>query len=155
MLDGLHAVKKIGYENPSTLVAVFKDQDAVVIILSNYAASDAQEKLIDATIEAGVRFILPNEWSPDTDRKRGLENNLRAKQATLRRWSQRDQAGQGDWFCEDDVYSSLLSGWLRQYGKFKGTLDTLLGLTHEDIDVYTALAIERSKGPQWTHWCKA
>ncbi|KAK6000685.1 hypothetical protein QM012_003410 [Aureobasidium pullulans] len=63
---GLHAIEKIDYQQPSTIVSAFQDQDAVIITLSGYAAPDTEEKLINAAIEAGVRFILPNEWSPDT-----------------------------------------------------------------------------------------
>jgi hypothetical protein len=63
---GVHAVKTIDYSNQSSIVDALQGQDALVITLSGLAAKDTQEKLVDAAIEAGVSFILPNEWSPDT-----------------------------------------------------------------------------------------
>lgn len=62
--DGV-IVKKIDYNNPATLVEALKGQDALVITLSGHAL-DAEAKLVTAAAEAGVSWILPNEWSPDS-----------------------------------------------------------------------------------------
>lgn len=40
--------------------------DALVITLSGAAPPEQQLKLIDAAADAGVPFVLPNEWSADT-----------------------------------------------------------------------------------------
>jgi hypothetical protein len=62
----VHAVKTINYESPSTIVDALRGQDVLVITLGGFASADVQGKLVEAAIEVGVRFILPNEWSPDT-----------------------------------------------------------------------------------------
>lgn len=62
----MHAVKSIDYERPSTLVDALLGQDVLIITLGGLTSPGTQEKLVEAAIEAGVRFILPNEWAPDT-----------------------------------------------------------------------------------------
>jgi hypothetical protein len=56
----------INYDDPSSLISVLKGQDALVISLAATAPPDTQSKLINAAGEAGVGWILPNEWSPDS-----------------------------------------------------------------------------------------
>lgn len=58
--------KPIDYNQPATLVAALRGQDALIITLSVTAPPDTQPKLIAAAAEAGVPWILPNEWSPDS-----------------------------------------------------------------------------------------
>jgi hypothetical protein len=65
MPEGL-IVKHIDYEKPETLVEALKGQDALIITLNGYVDTSIELKLIAAAGEAGVRWILPNEWSPDT-----------------------------------------------------------------------------------------
>ena len=62
--DGIKVVT-VDYDKPATLVEALKGQDALVITLSVFAHGQ-QDKLIDAAAEAGVPWVLPNEWSPDT-----------------------------------------------------------------------------------------
>lgn len=60
-------VKKVDYDQPQTLVAALRGQDALVITLSGQSQLETlQKKLIDAAVEAGVRWIMPNEWGFDT-----------------------------------------------------------------------------------------
>jgi hypothetical protein len=59
-------VKKIDYNNPSTIVDALKGQDALIITMTPMAPKDTQEKLIRAAAEAKVHYILPNEWGFDT-----------------------------------------------------------------------------------------
>lgn len=63
--DGVK-VKKVDYEQPQTIVEALKEQDALVITLSGLVPKDTDSKLINAAGEAGVKWILPNEWAPDT-----------------------------------------------------------------------------------------
>lgn len=58
--------KKVDYSKPETLVEALRGQDALVITLSGHVSKEAERLLINAAGEAGVRWILPNEWSPDT-----------------------------------------------------------------------------------------
>jgi hypothetical protein len=62
-------VKKVDYEQPATLVEALRGQDALIITLSGHTPKDTQAQLINAAGEAGVAWILPNEWSPDTANK--------------------------------------------------------------------------------------
>ncbi|EED15854.1 conserved hypothetical protein [Talaromyces stipitatus ATCC 10500] len=68
--------KEIDYEKPETLVDALRGQDALVITLSGYSPiQETEEKLVRAAAEAGVPWILPNEWSPDTAHE-GMVNDL-------------------------------------------------------------------------------
>lgn len=49
-----------------SLVDAFRGQNVLVITLTGFAGKDTRHRLVDAAIEAGVRYIMPNEWSPDT-----------------------------------------------------------------------------------------
>jgi uncharacterized protein YbjT (DUF2867 family) len=59
-------VRKVDYSKPETLVDALGGQDALVITLSGFAPKEVDLQLINAAGEAGVRWIFPNEWSPDT-----------------------------------------------------------------------------------------
>ncbi|KAK1807434.1 hypothetical protein LTR12_018217 [Friedmanniomyces endolithicus] len=75
--DGLHDVKKLEYNDHASLVKAFKGQDIVLIPMNVLAPNDSQEKLIDAAVEAGVRYIMPNEWGGDySDEELGRETGL-------------------------------------------------------------------------------
>lgn len=54
-------VARVDYNEPESLVAALKGQDALIITMSVFA-HDAQEKLIRAAAKAGVPWILPNEF---------------------------------------------------------------------------------------------
>ena len=62
---GVHS-KDVDYNDPETIVQALKGQDALVITLSGMVPRDTEEKLVRAAAEAGVPWVLPNEWSPDT-----------------------------------------------------------------------------------------
>ncbi|KAJ9615110.1 hypothetical protein H2200_001184 [Cladophialophora chaetospira] len=64
MPEGM-AVKKVNYDDKSSLVGALKGQDVLIITMSVTAPPDTQFKLVDAAAEAGVPFILPNEYSSD------------------------------------------------------------------------------------------
>lgn len=59
--------KEIDYSKPDTIVEALKGQDALVITLSGHAPEGTELTLVKAAAEAGVNWILPNDWSPDTD----------------------------------------------------------------------------------------
>lgn len=58
--------KQVDYDKPETLVEALKGQDALVITLSGLAPQGTELQLINAAGEAGVPWILPSEWAPDT-----------------------------------------------------------------------------------------
>ncbi|KAK0266013.1 hypothetical protein LTS00_017968, partial [Friedmanniomyces endolithicus] len=75
--DGLHDVKNLEYTEHASLVEAFKFQDIVLITMNVLAPNNSQEKLIDAAIEAGVRYIMANEWGGDySDEELGRETGL-------------------------------------------------------------------------------
>lgn len=59
-------VKTIDYEKPETIVEALQGQEALIITLSVMSPPDTEDKLIDAALDAGVKWIIPNGWSPDT-----------------------------------------------------------------------------------------
>ncbi|KAL8646785.1 MAG: hypothetical protein Q9226_006713 [Calogaya cf. arnoldii] len=59
-------VHKVNYNDPSTLVSALRNQDALIITMGVRAPPDQQTKLIHAAAEAGVIWILPNEFGYDT-----------------------------------------------------------------------------------------
>jgi hypothetical protein len=61
---GVH-VKPINYSDPSSLVAALQGQDALIITMAVTAPRDQESKLIRAAAEAGVPFVMPNEWGID------------------------------------------------------------------------------------------
>lgn len=58
--------KKVDYNDSKTLIEALKGQDALVITLSGRTPPETEMQLINAAGEAGVPWILPNDWSPDT-----------------------------------------------------------------------------------------
>lgn len=60
------SVKKVDYAQPQTLVEALRGQDALIITLGGLAPKETDLKLIEAAGEAGVAWILPGEWAPDT-----------------------------------------------------------------------------------------
>ena len=63
--DGVQ-VKRVSYDEPSTIVEALRGQDALVITLGGMVPKDQQGKLIQAAADANIPWILPNEWSPDS-----------------------------------------------------------------------------------------
>lgn len=62
---GLHKIKQIDYTSHSSLVSALTGQEVLIITLNQASAPDAQKRLVDAAAEAGVTFIIPNEWGYD------------------------------------------------------------------------------------------
>lgn len=60
------AVKNVDYSKPETLVEALRGQDALIVTLGGQTPKDTDSALIKAAGEAGVPWVLPNEWAPDT-----------------------------------------------------------------------------------------
>lgn len=58
-------VKKVNYNDSSTLVEALKGQHVFIITMNVMAPGDTEKKLIEAAAEAGVPWVLPNEWGGD------------------------------------------------------------------------------------------
>ncbi|KAF2702853.1 NAD(P)-binding protein [Pleomassaria siparia CBS 279.74] len=61
---GVH-VASINYDDPSTIVDALKGQDAFIITMNVRAPPNYTEILVRAAAEAGVPWILPNEFGGD------------------------------------------------------------------------------------------
>lgn len=61
---GVH-VASVNYDDPSTIISALKGQDALIITMSVRAPPDQQSKLIKAAADAGVPWIIPNEFGGD------------------------------------------------------------------------------------------
>ena len=62
MPAGIHEVKRVDYDSHPSLVEAMKGQDVLIITMNVMAPPDSQTRLIDAAVEAGVRWVIPNEW---------------------------------------------------------------------------------------------
>ena len=58
---------KVDYSKPETIVEALKSQDAFIITLGVSATKDIDQMLVQAAADAGVPWILPNEWGPDNE----------------------------------------------------------------------------------------
>ncbi|KAK6355175.1 hypothetical protein TWF696_004293 [Orbilia brochopaga] len=66
----------IDYNDHASIVAALRGQDVIIITLSVTAPPDTQQKLIDAAADAGVKFIIPNEWGYDVERDPEFTKNM-------------------------------------------------------------------------------
>ena len=69
------AIKKVDYDDKASLVDALRGQDVLIITMAVTAPPDASEKLVDAAAEAGVPWILPNEYSSDATNE-SLQNDI-------------------------------------------------------------------------------
>lgn len=60
-------VAKASNDDHDALVSALRGQDALLITLGVTAPADTQAKLIRAAADAGVPWILPNDWGCDTE----------------------------------------------------------------------------------------
>ena len=75
-------VKTVDYDEPASVVDALKGQEALVITMANTAPDTQQLVLVKAAADAGVRWILPNEWGSDTahpyNQRAGVYRNKQA-----------------------------------------------------------------------------
>lgn len=77
MPEGIHNVVNVDYDQHQSIVDSLKGQDILVTTLATNAPQDLPNKLVDAAVEAGVRWYIPNDWGID------LTNNQSAKEETF------------------------------------------------------------------------
>lgn len=61
---GVH-VKRVNYDDQSSLVEALRGQDALIVTMGPTAPPETEDNLARAAAEANVPWILPNCWSPD------------------------------------------------------------------------------------------
>ncbi|KAH7092174.1 isoflavone reductase family protein [Paraphoma chrysanthemicola] len=67
--SGLASAHQVDCKDHKALVQHLKGQDAVIVFTSFVPGNELDVKnirLVDAAIEAGVKYFLPSEWAPDT-----------------------------------------------------------------------------------------
>ncbi|KXJ86049.1 oxidoreductase CipA [Microdochium bolleyi] len=59
---------EISYSDPATIVRALRGQDVLIITMSVHASAESQLTLIDAAADAGVPYVMPNDWGFDVSR---------------------------------------------------------------------------------------
>ncbi|EXJ67659.1 uncharacterized protein A1O5_09005 [Cladophialophora psammophila CBS 110553] len=62
--DGL-VVRKVDYNDPAALVDALRGKDVLIITMAVMAPKEVQSNLINAAAEAGVAWVMPNEYGID------------------------------------------------------------------------------------------
>lgn len=73
---GVHAVKIVSYETQQSIADSLQGQDVLIVTLAANAPRDMQERLVDASVVAGVRWYIPNEWGYDAQSKSATEQSI-------------------------------------------------------------------------------
>lgn len=89
------ATKRVDYSVQSSLVEALKGQDVLIITMAVMAPPDTQNKLIEAAAEAGVQWILPNEWGSDTTHPAILRNPITT--ARIKTHEYIEKLGKSNW----------------------------------------------------------
>lgn len=83
--DGV-LVKRVDYDDQSSLIDALRGKDVLIITLAGNAPQDQEAKLIEAAAEANVTWVIPNEWGLDSDDRSLAEDSIlgEMKQKTRR-----------------------------------------------------------------------
>ena len=119
MPSGLHDIKTTGYDDHALLVKALEGQDALIITMSVTAPPESQTKLIDAAVEAGVKWIMPNEWGYDLSKDNTGDDIMpRARRVAVREYLDKVGTKQTQWItlCCGFWYEFSLAGTEARYG---------------------------------------
>ncbi|EXJ86667.1 hypothetical protein A1O3_03620 [Capronia epimyces CBS 606.96] len=58
-------IQPVNYDEPESLVSALRGQEVLIITMAVTAPPDQEAKLIRAAAEAGVAWVMPNEWGLD------------------------------------------------------------------------------------------
>jgi hypothetical protein len=115
---GLNEIKKVDYSNHDDLVSALQDQEVLIITMTRTAPEESQTRLIDAAVEAGVKYILPNEY--------GASETVRLPHiVNIRQYIERVGKGKTHWigFCSGFWYDHSLPGNRAAGGKHRFGFD--------------------------------
>lgn len=73
--DGVEVVK-VDYNDEKSIIQCLTGQEFLVITMSTTAPRDTQSKIIKAAAKAGVKWIMPNEYSPPFVEKEAMGKDL-------------------------------------------------------------------------------
>lgn len=135
--DGV-LVKKVNYDNQSSLIEALQGQDALIITMSVMASPDQQTKLVEAAAAANVPWILPNEFGGDPlDLEIGKDNFLGVSKAKYR--DHIEKLGKSSWIaiaCGFWYEFSLAGGPYRYGFDFKSR--TVILFDEGDVKINTS-----------------
>lgn len=80
---GVHHTKTVDYASQDSLVAALKGQEALIITVPAGTGGAIQEQLINAAAEAGVQWIMPNEYGIDPAHNKQLAEDTKFGPALL------------------------------------------------------------------------
>lgn len=115
----IHEVIKVDYTNQQALVKALTGRQALIITLAVMAPPESQLRLIDAAIEAGVKYIIPNEWGIELANQQLAEDTMMAdRYIPIREHIEKHGAGKTFWIgiCCGFWYEFSLAGTEARYG---------------------------------------
>ncbi|KAL8727731.1 MAG: hypothetical protein Q9166_005844 [cf. Caloplaca sp. 2 TL-2023] len=111
------AIKKVNYDNHSSLVSALRGQDALIITMGVRAPPEQQSRLIEAAAEAGVPWILPNEFGYDSANE-ALREDIMPNAHKMQYQKLIEKLGKSSWigFCCGFWYEFSLGGGSERFG---------------------------------------
>lgn len=119
MPSGLHDIKQVNYDEHQSLVEALKGQEVLIITMNVFAPKESQIRLIDAAVEAGVQWIIPNEWGIDVSKEEAAKDTMLGERIIeVRRYIEKVGAGKMYWtgICNSFWYEFSLAGSEARYG---------------------------------------
>ena len=110
-------VRKVNYDDQSSLVKALRGQEALIITMGARAPQDQQTKLIEAAAAANVPWVLPNEFGNDPlDTELNKDNMIGLGKAKYR--DHIEQLGKSSWIALtcNFWYEFSLGGGSERYG---------------------------------------
>jgi len=110
-------VKKINYDDHSSIVAALEGQQVLIITMAVTAPREQEGKLIKAAADANVEFVLPNEWGSDPTRT-ALVNETLLGPGRQKHREMVEEFGKSSWiaYCCGFWYEYSLGGGDKRYG---------------------------------------
>lgn len=116
---GLHEIKKVDYDSHASLVEALRGQDVLIMTMPVMTPRENHTKLIDAAVEAGVAWIMPNEWGVDVSKvEMGTDVLVRDGILAIRSYIERLGGDKTSWvgLCCGFWYEFSLAGTEARYG---------------------------------------
>ncbi|KAK4569390.1 hypothetical protein LTR86_003153 [Recurvomyces mirabilis] len=134
----LHHIQKVDLANHTSLISALKGQDILIISLNVMAAPSTQTDLINAAAEAGVRYIIPNEYGGNySNAAFGDSVGLGGKALAIRKHIE-EKGMKWIAICCGFWYEFSLSGAELRYGfDFPGRKFTMFGDGEQKITTST------------------
>ena len=110
-------VKKVNYDDPSSLVEALQGQEVLIITMAVTAPRDQQTKLIEAAAAANVPWVLPNEYGCDPTNVE-LGKDILIAEPQIKQRSHIEKLGKSSWIAITCSfwYEFSLAGQPQRYG---------------------------------------